>query len=55
MRKYPKKCKKCGEYMEPQFSEQSYGTRGMTNYLEHNPYQEPTGWICLDCVKKDEE
>ena len=40
MRKYPKKCPKCGEYMEPVFGE----VETLQNYI--NP-DEPIYWICM--------
>lgn len=48
MRKYPKKCPKCGEYMEPVFPEQ-VGRSYMGCELIRNILQEPIYWKCIYC------
>lgn len=48
MRKYPKKCPKCGSYMEPIF-EEPISQFGMNNFEDRSPYQEPKDWKCVDC------
>ena len=48
MRKYPKKCPKCGEYMEPVFPEQ-VGRSYMGCNLIRNISQDPIYWKCIYC------
>ena len=48
MRKYPKKCPKCGEYMEPVFLEK-IGRSYMGCDLHYNREQEPIYWKCIYC------
>jgi len=56
MRKYPKKCPACGEYMEPIFEEDEIPIRTrLGGTVFSNPNQEPTGWVCPECGKKTEE
>lgn len=41
MRKYPKKCPECGEYMEPEITSDAYS----------NPAVNEGVWTCLKCNK----
>ncbi len=44
MRKYPKRCPKCNEYMEPVFD----SGLGLSTHGVPNINQQPIGWRC-DC------
>jgi hypothetical protein len=52
MKKYPKKCPKCKEYMEPLFIESSHSH--ISNYGEWNRSQQPHSWKCLNCKHMEE-
>ena len=48
MRKYPKKCPKCGEYMEPVFDEH-IGQDHFGVPLPTSPLVQAKGWHCMRC------
>ena len=48
MRKNPKKCPKCGEYMEPVFPEK-IGRNYAGCASHYNSEQEPIFWKCIYC------
>jgi len=48
MRKEPKKCRVCGDYMEPVFEEYP-GSSHVGAELIRNPNMEVIRWICVNC------
>jgi len=46
-RKYPKKCPKCKEYMEPIFNE--VHDMSLRLGFQHNTNTQPVSWKCMNC------
>ena len=48
MRKLPKQCPNCDDYMEPIFTEYMYRNVGGAG-RQSNLNQEPESWKCMNC------